>query len=114
MKKFIKVMKALSDPNRVKIVKLLGEKELCVCEITALLQLAQPTVSRHLKVLEDAALVESWKDGSWVNYRLSPDEDSEYAGAMLVHLREWLHDDKEFAALRLKLPEIDRARICAA
>jgi len=114
MKKFIRVMKALSDPNRVKIVKLLGEKELCVCEITALLKLAQPTVSRHLKVLEDAGLVQSWKDGSWVNYRIRADEDSEYAGAMLVHLREWLDDDKEFEALRLKLPEIDRARICAA
>jgi ArsR family transcriptional regulator len=114
VKKFIRVMKALSDPNRVKIVKLLGEKELCVCEITALLGLAQPTVSRHLKILEDGGLVESWKDGSWVNYRISKDEDSEYAAAMLVHLREWLDDDKELTALRAKLPEIDRARICAA
>ena len=114
MKKFIRVMKALSDPNRVKIVKLLGVKELCVCEITALLKLAQPTVSRHLKVLEDAGLVESWKDGAWVNYRIRADEDSEYAAAMLDHLREWLHDDNELNLLRLKLPEIDRARICAA
>ena len=114
MKQFIRVMKALSDPSRVKIVKLLGEKELCVCEITALLGLAQPTVSRHLKVLEDGGLVESWKEGSWVNYRLRGEADSEYAAAMLVHLQEWLDNDKELAAMRAKLPEIDRARICAA
>jgi ArsR family transcriptional regulator len=114
VKPFVRVMKALSDPSRVKIVKLLGVKELCVCEITALLQLAQPTVSRHLKVLEDGGLVESWKDGSWVNYRLSPAADSEYAAAMLVHLQDWLDDDKGLAALLEKLPEIDRARICAA
>jgi len=44
MKEFIRVMKALSDPNRVKIVKMLQYKELCVCELRALLKIAQPTV----------------------------------------------------------------------
>ena len=68
---FIRVMKALSDPNRVKIMKMLEAKELCVCEITALLGLAQSTVSKHLKMLEDAGLVASWRDGAWVNYRLA-------------------------------------------
>jgi ArsR family transcriptional regulator len=57
MKAFIRVMKALSDPNRVKIMKMLEAKELCVCEITAILGLAQSTVSKHLKILEDADLV---------------------------------------------------------
>ena len=56
MKKFIKVMKALSDPNRVKMVKLLQHKEMCVCEIQAALGLAQSTVSKHLKILEEAGL----------------------------------------------------------
>ncbi len=52
MKDFIRVMKALSDPNRVRIVKLLQLKELCVCEFQELLGLAQSTVSKHLKVLK--------------------------------------------------------------
>jgi len=57
MKSFIKVMKALSDPNRVKIVKLLQQKIMCVCELKAALGIAQPSVSKHLKILEDAKTV---------------------------------------------------------
>jgi DNA-binding transcriptional ArsR family regulator len=50
-------MKALSEPNRVKILKILQCRDLCGCEIQAILDIAQPTVSSHLKVLEDAGLV---------------------------------------------------------
>ena len=49
MKTFVKVMKALSDPNRVKIVKLLQQKVMCVCELQAALGISQPSVSKHLK-----------------------------------------------------------------
>lgn len=69
MKEFIKVTKAISDPNRVKILKMLQHKRMCVCEIKALLQIAQPSVSKHLKILENAGLVGSEKDGLWVNYQ---------------------------------------------
>ena len=62
MKEFIKVMKAMSDPNRVKLLKMLQKREMCVCEIQAALKIAQPTVSKHLKVLEGAGLVERQKD----------------------------------------------------
>ena len=55
MKEFIKVMKALSDPNRVKLVKMLQKRTMCVCEVQAALGIAQPTVSKHLKILEGAA-----------------------------------------------------------
>jgi ArsR family transcriptional regulator len=57
VKEFIKVMKALSDPNRVKLLKMLQKRMMCVCEIQAALGIAQPTVSKHLKLLEDAGLV---------------------------------------------------------
>ena len=63
MKPFIKIMKALSDPNRVKIIKLLQQKKMCVCELQAVLKLAQPTVSKHLKILEEAGLADFQKDG---------------------------------------------------
>ena len=72
MKEFIQVMKALSDPGRVKVLKMLETREMCVCEIQATLGLAQPTISNHLKILENAGLVLSRKDGQWVNYRLGP------------------------------------------
>ena len=52
MKPFLKVMKALSDPNRVKIIKLLQQKMMCVCELRGALKIAQPTVSKHLKIVE--------------------------------------------------------------
>ena len=67
MKGFIKVMKALSDPNRIKILKMLQHKSLCVCEMQAALEIAQPTVSNHLKVLEEAGFVTYRKNGLWVN-----------------------------------------------
>lgn len=63
MKDFILVIKALSDPNRVKLLKMLQERVMCVCEIQAALGIAQPTVSKHLKILESAGLVGRKKDG---------------------------------------------------
>ena len=56
MKAFVKVMKALSDPNRVKILKMLQHKAMCVCEMQVALKIAQPSVSKHLKLLEEAGL----------------------------------------------------------
>jgi ArsR family transcriptional regulator len=54
MREFIKVMKALSDPNRVKMIKMLQRRVMCVCELQGALGLAQSTVSKHLKILEEA------------------------------------------------------------
>ncbi|MBN2139476.1 MAG: winged helix-turn-helix transcriptional regulator [Desulfovibrionaceae bacterium] len=95
MKKFIRVMKALSDPGRVKAVKMLEAGELCVCQIRAGLGLAQPTVSKHLKILEDAGLIQGRKVGRWVHYRLAGDQGSEYGRAMLEALKAWLNADKD-------------------
>jgi len=114
MKPFIRVMKALSDPNRVKVMKMLGIRHLCVCEITAILGLAQPTVSKHLKVLEEAGLVESCKEGSWVNYRLSTQAINPYVAEMLARLDEWLVDDPQIRDVLLQVATVDRLRICAA
>ena len=107
MKDFLRVMKALSDPGRVKVVKMLQQKPMCVCEIQAALGLAQPTVSRHLKVLEGAGLVESSKDGLWVNYSLGA-AGSPYAATLLGNLEHWLGDDPESRRLVEALPGIQR------
>lgn len=114
MKDFIRVMKALSDPGRVKIIKILQAKELCVCELTAVINLAQPTVSKHLKVLEDAGLVEQRKEGPWVNYRIIHEDSSPYATIMLKHLKGWLSNDPGVQEALKKSNTVDRARICAA
>lgn len=114
MKQFIRVMKALSDPNRVRIVKILENKELCVCELKDLIGLAQSTVSKHLKVLEDAGLVVYRKEGSWFIYRLTRGEESEYAKVMLENLTGWLDNEPQLQKMVARLSQIDRERICAA
>ena len=64
------VLKALAEPNRWRIVELLSCEELCVCHLAEDLDLAQPLVSHHLKVLRDAGLVESERHRQWIYYRL--------------------------------------------
>ena len=113
MQEFIKVMKALSDPNRVKIIKMLEQKEaMCVCEMRAVLELAQPTVSKHLKVLEEAGLIVGSKEKLWVNYRLNRSAASPYVGTMLRQLGQWLNDDPAIAEIGRILPSIDRHQLC--
>jgi ArsR family transcriptional regulator len=112
LKEFIRVMKALSDPNRVKILKMLQNRVMCVCEIKEALGLAQPTVSRHLKVLEGAGLVGYKKDGLWVNYHLADGDNSPYASNLLGNLRHWLQDDPVIQKLVERLPTIVREEVC--
>ena len=111
MKEFIRVMKSLSDPNRVKILKILGTKELCVGEITDVLGLAQSTVSKHLKILEDADLVESRKVGSWVNYKLLEDSKNHHASALQKLLKGWLEDNTEIQKAVLQASNADRQNL---
>jgi len=111
MKDFTKVMKALSDPNRVKIVKMLQHKIMCVCEMQEALHISQPSVSKHLKILEDADLVDFTKDGLWVNYHLTDGGKSPYVASLLGNLKHWLEDDPHVEDLIRKLPHIRREEI---
>lgn len=75
--------RALGDPTRVAIVnRLAGAGEVCVCELVAEFDLAQPTISHHLKVLRDAGLVESRRRGTWAYYRLLPEAVESLAHAL--------------------------------
>ena len=87
------ITKALSDENRLRILMALRGKELCVCTLTELLDLAPSTTSKHLSILKQARLIESVKDGKFVYYRLvlpdSPNyEKSGPALAWLTHSLE--------------------------
>lgn len=112
MKTFLKVMKALSDPNRIKIVKLLEEKTMCVCELRAALDISQPSVSKHLKILEESGFVDSRKEGLWVNYFLTDGKDSPYAATLLGNLKHWLNEDPELTNLKSTIPTLDREELC--
>lgn len=65
-----KFFKALGDETRLRIIKLLSIREMCVCEIMVALGMTQPTTSHHLNILENAGLVTSRKEGRWVFYGL--------------------------------------------
>ena len=69
MKQAVKIFKALGDPTRLRIVKLLENGELCVCQLTAALGMGQSRISRHLSILKQAGLIEDRRVGKWVHYR---------------------------------------------
>ncbi len=112
MKSFLRVMKALSDPSRVKIIKMLQKRVMCVCEIKEALGVAQSTTSKHLKILEEAGLITFHKEGLWVNYALADGGTSPYAASLIGNLKHWLEDDPAVAGLALQLPHIHREDIC--
>jgi DNA-binding transcriptional ArsR family regulator len=75
MFEFMNIAKALGDENRVRILMALyGRDELCVCQLTDMLELAPSTVSKHLHILRSARLIVGRKSGRWVHYRLNTDK----------------------------------------
>lgn len=66
-----KVFKALSDDNRLEIMMLLNEGEKCGCVLLSALDIGQPTLSHHMKILHDAGLVDVHKKGTWMHYSIS-------------------------------------------
>ncbi len=104
-------MKTLSDPTRVKILKILENRLMCVCELQTAIGAAQSTTSKHLKILEDAGLVEYQKDGLWVNYTLADGRQSPYASTLIGNLRHWLNDEPEISSIMENIDKIDRFEI---
>ncbi len=86
MEELTVIFKALSDGTRLRIVKLLEKGELCVCDIVAALDMAQPKVSFHLGTLKEAGLIEDRKQGKWTHYRLN--ETDLFARMLLVSVCE--------------------------
>ena len=73
---FMNITKALTDENRVRILMALRGRSLCVCQVTAFLDLAPSTTSKHLSVLRQARLIEGRKRGKWVYYSLADTPES--------------------------------------
>jgi DNA-binding transcriptional ArsR family regulator len=69
-----KVLKALADSIRLRILGLLSSREMCVCEVMVALDLTQPTASHHLRILENVGLVKDRKEGKWVFYSIANPE----------------------------------------
>jgi len=79
----VQLLQALADPTRLAIVReLAGSTEVCACDFTSCCEVAQPTVSHHLKVLREAGWVSSERRGTWIWYRLRPEAISRFGGIL--------------------------------
>lgn len=114
MRDLSKVFKALSDVNRIRILKMLEIRPLCVCEIREVLDLATSTVSKHLSLLRDAGFILDEKAGKWVNYRLNPSKKDLYAAQLMTLLASWLPEDAIVRQDAEKVKSVDRDIICGA
>ncbi|NQT23911.1 winged helix-turn-helix transcriptional regulator [candidate division KSB1 bacterium] len=113
MNPLVQIFKALSDPNRIRIIKMLEIKPLCVCEITAILNLATSTVSKHLSILKEAGFIFEQKEGKWVNYHLNrATQQQEVRELLLLTLKNGINDPM-IQADREKIKSVDRATICS-
>ena len=108
----IKVFKALSDPNRMRIMKMVLERELCLCEVREILDLSNSTVSKHLTILRDAGLVLDSKEGKWVNFRINDASSDPIIRAALKLVRESFGDDDHVREDLRKVRTVNREKIC--
>lgn len=110
MRSTLRITKALSDIQRLRILMLLRAGELCVCQVIAVLGLAPSTVSKHLSILSGAGLVDSRKDGRWAYYRLPQGEALKAVKPVLKWLEGALADDESVAK---DVRKLEAALACA-
>jgi ArsR family transcriptional regulator, arsenate/arsenite/antimonite-responsive transcriptional repressor len=111
----MKITKALSDSNRVRVLLALRKRELCVCQLTELAGLAPSTISKHLSVLHNAGLIESRKTERWVYYRLPGKNAPVVVREAIDWVQKSLTDSDEAVADQKKLKQllkIDLKTIC--
>jgi len=115
VRELTRIVKALADEQRLKLLAALREEEVCVCQLTELLGLAPSTVSKHLSVLQQAGLIVGRKEGRWVHYRLAGREATPRVRGTLNWLRGALNLEEEAAAVRRSLAailKIDPEALC--
>jgi len=112
MRELLKVLKAVSDKNRLRILKMLEQKEMCVCELSVALGVTQPSVSKHLSLLKEAGLVRDVREGQWIDYKLCDEKVNQYALVILKQLKPWINDDPCIKRDRKTAANLCRQEIC--
>ncbi len=108
MRDIVKAMSALSDETRLRILNLLLDKELCVCEIERTLGISQTRASRNLGLLYDAGFLKLRKDGLWSLYSLDRDGMAEYSVHLVQAVRQALKSNKTALDDMGRLKEVER------
>jgi ArsR family transcriptional regulator len=93
LQELIKVFKALGDETRIRLLKLLEQRELCVCELMQALNMTQSRVSRNLGILKNAGLVKDRRDGLWVHYSFNEEAKPQIQRLVQI-LKDSCSDDK--------------------
>ncbi|HAB51838.1 MAG TPA: transcriptional regulator, partial [Ignavibacteriales bacterium] len=101
------------DPNRLRILKMLQSKSLCVCEITDVLKLTTSTVSKHLSILKDGGFILEQKNGKWVNYLINPRPSDPRISSLISTLDFWISDDQLIISDKQKVQKVDRFKVCS-
>ena len=103
---FNKIAKALSDENRLKMLKLLTEKDICVCEMNELFPMSHSQVSRSLNILFNAGFLKRWHDGKCVVYMADRVSGNIYCQKMLNLIADSFNEDESIQKLREKLQQV--------
>jgi ArsR family transcriptional regulator len=111
MDQTMKAFKALADESRIRILWMLEEKPLCVCEIRASLSLSQSSISRHLQLLNEAGFVTTKRSGQWKEYLLNPTPALLIQG-LITQVRTAALLDPEAKTLRDLAKKVCRDKIC--
>jgi ArsR family transcriptional regulator len=99
------LFKALADRTRLRLISLIGDSEVCVCFIVAILKISQPKISRHLAYLRRAGIVAARREGKWMHYSLTEPPD-EHAARIFREMRASLTEHPEFQRDREKLRQV--------
>jgi ArsR family transcriptional regulator len=103
MRDFVKLFKALSDETRIRILKVLLQRECCVCEVMQALDISQSRASRNLGILEDAGFIKSRRDGLWIVYSIDEQKMNSYAAPLIELLRSSLVNEETILQDRERL-----------
>ena len=97
LEKYTKFFKALGEPTRLKILRLIAEKEMCVCDLMEVLEMNQPRISQHLKVLKEAGVVKERKHAQWSYYSVCCNDFQEFINAFNAFMTEDMKNISELA-----------------
>jgi ArsR family transcriptional regulator, arsenate/arsenite/antimonite-responsive transcriptional repressor len=112
MEEQLKIFKSLSDQNRIRILKMLQGKTLCVCEITEVLKLANSTVSSHLSNLKESGLIIEKKEGKWINYSINPNPGNPVLASIIAMMNLWFENSDIVTTDRKNICCVDRDKLC--
>ncbi len=110
MDELAQIFKVFSDKNRLRIVALLSNQKMCVCELAFVLGVTQPSISRHLKKMKTMGIICDEQDGFWTNYFLNC--NNLRTKTILKHVESWLRDDSTALNDLKKLDMVDRTKVC--